>query len=406
MSIQKDIFSDRSYLKQINKNFDHLIKLIQTTYKPLSLSYDEKLFEINIVSFEFLQEFNGSNQNQQIQLLANINNLHQLWHFLSLNPTSYDCLTFIDELYQLTLTFSSVKQHLALHSEDFLLTLGISYDDNIRFGCFKILALLIDDAQPDSKQTIARFNRICYECLYDFNIYYEEIKYFTIESRIIDLTKDDVNHLINGEDIRIDLEKEINQTIEELGGYVFFKMHRSPKDAYENLSKEINNEWIRIWNLTEDEDPDLNFMKIQNVNQLKLLFKNSDRLRQDLNEISSNEKLILRKWISNISNEYRCFICNGKLNAISTYGSQQNSIENEKQMKDFTNSKNFQDIILTIPYSHGVVDCAIDWSNYNVIIIEINPFSKRSSAAKFSWIIDRDILYYYFNNYGFVNIKF
>ncbi|CAF4100419.1 unnamed protein product, partial [Adineta steineri] len=70
MSIQKDIFSDRSYLKQINKNFDHLIKLVQTTYKPLSLSYDEKLFEINIVSFEFLQEFNGSNQNQQIQLLA------------------------------------------------------------------------------------------------------------------------------------------------------------------------------------------------------------------------------------------------------------------------------------------------------------------------------------------------
>ncbi|CAF4276055.1 unnamed protein product, partial [Adineta steineri] len=172
------------------------------------------------------------------------------------------------------------------------------------------------------------------------------------------------------------------------------------------LSKEINNEWIRIWNLSEDEDPYLNFMKIQNVNQLKLLFKNSDRLRQDLNELSSNEKLILRQWISNISNEYRCFICNGKLNAISTYGSQQNSIENEKQMKDFINSKNFQDIILTIPYSHGVVDCAIDWSNYNVIIIEINPFSKRSSAAKFSWIIDRDILYYYFNNYGCVNIKF
>ncbi|CAF1029628.1 unnamed protein product [Adineta steineri] len=96
-----------------------------------------------------------------------------------------------------------------------------------------------------------------------------------------------------------------------------------------------------------------------------MLMKVSDRLRRDLNELSSNE--------------YRCFICNGKLNAISTYGSQQNSIENEKQMKDFINSKSFQDIILTIPYSHGV----IDWMNYNVIIIEINPLSKRPSAAKF-----------------------
>ncbi|CAF1044175.1 unnamed protein product [Adineta steineri] len=108
------------------------------------------------------------------------------------------------------------------------------------------------------------------------------------------------------------------------------------------MNKEINNEWIRIWNVTEDEDPYLTFMQIQNVNQLQLLFKNSDRLRQDLNELSSNE--------------YRCFICNGKLNSVSTCGSEQNSIENEKQIKDFINPKNFQDIILTIPYSHGVVD--------------------------------------------------
>jgi hypothetical protein len=38
-------------------------------------------------------------------------------------------------------------------------------------------------------------------------------------------------------------------------------------------------------------------MKIQNIHQLKLLFKNSDGLREDLEEISSEKKLILRKWI-------------------------------------------------------------------------------------------------------------
>ena len=111
MSLQSNIFSNKFYLKQINKNFDYLIKLIQSNSKPLLLSSKQPL-ETKEISFEFLQEFNNSNQNQQIQLLSNLNELHQLWIFLSLNPTSYDCQNFIEELYQLTSTTLSVKQHL------------------------------------------------------------------------------------------------------------------------------------------------------------------------------------------------------------------------------------------------------------------------------------------------------
>jgi hypothetical protein len=146
-------------------------------------------------------------------------------------------------------------------------------------------------------------------------------------------------------------------------------------------------------------------MKIQNIHQLKLLFRNSDRLREDLEEISSDKKLILRKWIDHIPNEYRCFICNGNLNAVSIYGPNQDLIKNEKETKDFINSKSFEDIILTIPYSHGVVDCSIDPNTSQVKIIEINPFSKRSSAAKFSWIIDKNILYDYHRTNGCVCVK-
>lgn len=122
---------------------------------------------------------------------------------------------------------------LAFHVEDFLLILGVSYDDTLRFGCFKVLALLISDPQPQSKQTISRFNRMCYECLYDFHIYYEKIKPFTIESCIIDLTKEDAENLINGKIIRKDLETQIMKAINELDGDVCFKMRRSPKDAYQ-----------------------------------------------------------------------------------------------------------------------------------------------------------------------------
>lgn len=142
-------------------------------------------------------------------------------------------------------------------------------------------------------------------------------------------------------------------------------------------------------------------MKIQNLDQLKILFKTSDRLQEDLQENPVEGKFILRKWIDHIPNEYRCFVCHGKLNAVSAY----QSIDNEIQIKDFVNSLTFQNVILSIPYSHAVVDCSIDPTDYRVLIIEINPFGKRSSAAKFSWVIDRHILYNHYDTHGFVNVR-
>jgi hypothetical protein len=98
-----------------------------------------------------------------------------------------------------------------------------------------------------------------------------------------------------------------------------------------DLCKEINDDWSGIWKLKFNEDPHKYFMKIQNIDQLKLLLKTSDRLHEDFEENSSSqEKLVLRKWIDHLSNEYRCFICHGKLNAVSGY----QSIDNEQQMKD------------------------------------------------------------------------
>jgi hypothetical protein len=174
------------------------------------------------------------------------------------------------------------------------------------------------------------------------------------------------------------------------------------KILFIDLCKEINDQWSNIWGLKIDEDPQEYFMRIETIDQLKLLFKTSDRLREDFEEDSSQGKLIIRKWFDHLPNEYRCFICHGKLNAISAY----QTIDNEQSMKDFLNSKSFKEIILSIPYRHAVVDCAIDPINYQVIIIEINPFSKRSSAAKFSWVIDRDILYNHYNTNGFVYVRF
>ena len=119
-------------------------------------------------------------------------------------------------------------RYLAFHVEQFLLTLSVSHDDNLRLGCFKIVSLLINDIK------LSHLNRICYEYLYDFDIYYDKIRSLTIESRIIPLTKQNLADLINGQIIRGDLEEKILAAIAELGGHVFFKMRRSPKDAYQS----------------------------------------------------------------------------------------------------------------------------------------------------------------------------
>jgi hypothetical protein len=78
-----------------------------------------------------------------------------------------------------------------------------------------------------------------------------------------------------------------------------------------------------------------------------------------------------------ILNEYRCFVCHEKFNAVSRY----QSIDNEQQMRNFLNS---------------IQSCNCRLFNKSNelrsnIIIPINPFSKRYSAGKFLLITDTDI---------------
>lgn len=112
MNFESNIFSNRCQLKQINPNFDRLIKLIHSNYTPIQLSSNESFEITEENSLELLQIFNGSNENQQIEFLSNITNKQDLWTFLSNNSVSYACQTFLEELYQLTLNSLPIKQYL------------------------------------------------------------------------------------------------------------------------------------------------------------------------------------------------------------------------------------------------------------------------------------------------------
>lgn len=91
-----------------------------------------------------------------------------------------------------------------------------------------------------NKETLLSLNRFCYESLYDFHIYYPMIEPWTIPSRLIPWKKNEIDEFILNGTFRPELEQLIDETIKELGGNVFFKMHRSPKDAFSGKTKKFS----------------------------------------------------------------------------------------------------------------------------------------------------------------------
>ena len=149
-----------------------------------------------------------------------------------------------------------------------------------------------------------------------------------------------------------------------------------------------------VWNRTKIHD-DISFVFEIFVNCV-LLFKTSERLQEDLQHVTADTHLIFRQWVDSLSDEYRCFICHGQLNAISSSSSNPSSIDVTK----------FQEILSHVPYSHAIVDCSTDsQKNDQLIIIEINPFTRRAAAGRFSWVVDREILCDHYKLYGDVCVK-
>ena len=402
-----NILSNKPLLEQINPNFNHLISQIHQLHPPSSLNplpIDPQLLNLLQNPQDFLTEFNNTDQKSQIILLSNLPTFSGILSLIISDPSSYISNTFLEELYFLSKQEISVKSHLTSHIRDFILTLGVSYSDEIRAKFFKILLLLLNEKNSEDKLKITGLNKLLYEPLYDFDVYYDAIKSVTTESVIITPTPEEIDGLIAGQ-ISENLKEQIEKGIQQLGGSTFFKMHRSPKDCFSLIDKAINSAWIEYWGLNAEENPEKSFMRIRNTEQMMLLCKYSERIKQDLQEFRASVKIILRKWES-LGTEFRCFVCNGQLNAVSGCGFNEEVDPKEKDnLEKFINSKDFIEIMTGIPYSHAVIDCGID-EEYKVKIIELNPFGKAASAAKFSWVVDKDILCngYQLNN-GKVTLK-
>ena len=140
-----------------------------------------------------------------------------------------------------------------------------------------------------------------------------------------------------------------------------------------------------------------------NISTRKLIMKNlPDLCDYLLNSerialwIESSKFLAFRKWINYyVEEEFRCFIYNKKLVAISQY-EYGNKLPHQMQCSDLIIKaiKNFVDQV-NIPYINVVMDVAFHISNFDVYFIEFNAFGLYSDtdAGLYDWCHDSDILH-------------
>jgi hypothetical protein len=173
-----------------------------------------------------------------------------------------------------------------------------------------------------------------------------------------------------------DVHERIRSTITELGGKVVPKLNWSaPKDAT----------WIATTNDMECRTP----------NDIYLLLKSSDFITHDLEQAFDGcvdqtdvpYHLVLRKSFNlNPSLEFRCFVRNRKLVAISQR--EMNYFEFLFDLRNTFKAKiqKFLDRLAGFPDDNFVFDVYIPPPHERVWLIDINPWAPRTDPLLFSWL--------------------
>jgi len=204
-------------------------------------------------------------------------------------------------------------------------------------------------------------------------------------------TLDNLDMLTEGYDFR-ELDNLIEEGIEKLGGMIMPKLNwSSPKDA----------SWIN----------GNGSLKCKNAGDVYLLLKSSDFITHDLlhafdvcaraddidnkcssnGEASINYHLILRKWCNLYpSMEFRCFVSNHRLTAISQRNHSQYYPYLEKQkleIQDNIASFFIQNVNRSFAYGkvrNYVFDCYID-KGQRVWLIDFNVWGETTDSLLFEW---------------------
>ena len=300
-----DLLSNKDFVYSKSKFLQSLKEKSSPHFNEKSLIQDKEAFIDKFLT--------GMNTQNLIEIFLN-NNLSPVFDKLSQNQNDYDTICFFEKLIKI-LQKNSTLQNLLLEYLDFIIfPFCFSSNDNLRNIIYQLLLTLNDNTKIYVKQDIIKISKQIYENLYNLEYYFNYTSSYSMQTIILNLSKDEILSFMNSNNI--ELNKKLENSIKELGGNVFIKLsQRSPKDAYYGIKKEIKDDW-KIWGLNQNENPEKYFLKVNNISQIKLLLKNSNRIQEDLNNFKECQ-LILRKWI-NIYDEFRIFICDFKVTAVSS----------------------------------------------------------------------------------------
>ncbi|ETO17398.1 hypothetical protein RFI_19924 [Reticulomyxa filosa] len=231
------------------------------------------------------------------------------------------------------------------------------------------------------------------------------------------------------------LERKINTSLDEfakkeksafeqkhfLADEFFVKLStRSPKDAT-GVTLKTHGHLTRLQRIYEIADK----LKVRNGHQAVELLSSSYRVFSDIANFKKFQvafvhplNIIIRQYFKyfNPVMEFRCFVFQRQLNAISQYLCYDNFDHLQVyftlyvyiclhighiDIKTITRTRELIISFYTIvkeklPYVNYVMDVFVDLENEHVFIVEINPFGAHSSSgsALFEWKKDFDILYH------------
>ncbi|KIV77012.1 hypothetical protein PV11_08852 [Exophiala sideris] len=173
-----------------------------------------------------------------------------------------------------------------------------------------------------------------------------------------------------------DVHDRVRSTIQELGGKVVPKLNWSaPKDAT----------WIATTNDMECRTP----------NDIYLLLKSSDFITHDLEQAFDGcvdraevpYHLVLRKSFNlNPSLEFRCFVRNKKLIAISQREMNYFDFLFDLRQSFKARIQDFLELLSDFPDDNFVFDVYIPPPHERVWLIDINPWAPRTDPLLFSWL--------------------
>lgn len=276
---------------------------------------------------------------------------------------------------------------------------------------------------------------------FDFDQWYDQLKAHTFKSSILTVDPDTANAMVHFYQTRF-LEKdsltdhdiellntlknqiaaEMTTLMQESSSGIFVRMSdRSPKDGtplrltgpslldtYRSILKNdaglnANEQMVAM------TDAQMKFLLCLDSDQVMNLLLSSERVYSDLllaldchaadpNDYW-NTSVILREWQPALRQdmEFRVFVANGKVSAISQYN-------NYCQFDSLTSLskeelQNLSDRIIDyVSHLHPIIDknsyiLDIAVINENIAVIELNPFDNTTGSCLYSWKTDHDLLH-------------